>query len=238
MNVTLLSYTPNAVDLLIFTKSTRLGITPDRMAEIKKMSEEEKMAELDYMANTLPSSWEFCDFTFLVEGVSRAYTHQQVRTRTGSYAQQAMRVTDMTDFDYIFTEPNKQSPEALQIINTCCQRIKESYTALKAIGQATEDARGVLPTNIGTNIVVKFNLRSMADLVKSRAGGRTQSEYQAVVNGMVEAILAVYPWAEKFLFAHGKDFFTEIEEFAAKKFTNQAEQWELLKIVDKMRKQL
>jgi hypothetical protein len=76
----------------------------------------------------------------------------------------------------------------------------------------------------------------MVDLAKSRTGGRTQSEYQKVVNAMVDEILRVHPWAEKFFFKHGRDYFAEIEEFAKKKFPDLKERGELLKIVDGMRK--
>ena len=34
---------------------------------------------------------EFCDFTFHIEGVSRALTHQLVRHRLASYAQRSQR---------------------------------------------------------------------------------------------------------------------------------------------------
>ena len=92
MKVTLVSTTPDAAELLLFTKSTRLTMAPSLLAEIHAWPQEKKLAELAYMANTIPSSWEFVDYVFLVEGVSRAYTHQQVRTRAASYAQQTMRV--------------------------------------------------------------------------------------------------------------------------------------------------
>lgn len=236
MKVTLISHTPDAVNLLLFTKSTRLNLSPGLMEEIRAWPEEKKMAELDYMANTIPSSWEFVDYTFLVEGVSRAYTHQQVRTRAASYAQQTMRVLDMGEFDYIHTDANLASPLAVAEIRHCMSLVKKTYNRLIAIGQAPEDARGILPTNISTNIICKFNLRTFVDLAKSRTGGRTQGEYQKVINAMCDEVLKVNPWAEKFLFKHGRDYFAEIEEFAKRKFPDLKERGELLKIVDALRK--
>lgn len=236
MKVTLLNYTQNAVDLLLFTKATRLTLSPSLMAEIAALSDEEKMKQLDYMANTIPSSWEFVDYVFLVEGVSRAYTHQQVRTRAASYAQQTMRVLDMGEFDYVYTDKNLQDETAKDIIDDVLHHIKSAYSKLIDIGHPAEDARGILPTNISTNIVCKFNLRTFVDIAKSRTGGRTQNEYQKVINAMVDEVLRVHPWAEKFLFQQGRDYFNEIEEFAKRKFPDLLERGELLKIVDKMRK--
>lgn len=237
MKVTLISHTPDAVELLLFTKATRLNMTPSLLNDIRNLSQDAKMAELDYMANTIPSSWEFVDYVFLVEGVSRAYTHQQVRTRAASYAQQTMRVLDMGEFDYVYTERNLENKVARASIDLLLDEIKKTYKFLIDIGQAPEDARGILPTNIATNIVCKFNLRTFVDLAKSRTGGRTQSEYQKVVNAMVDEVLAVHPWAEKFLFQQGRDYFAEIEAFAQKEFGgNLLKKGELLKIVDRLRK--
>lgn len=238
MKVTLINHTQEADVLLLFTKATRLTLSPGLLDEIRAKSEEQKMTELEYMANTIPSSWEFVDYVFLVEGVSRAYTHQQVRTRAASYAQQTMRVLEMGEFDYVYTDRNLADPEAKAIIDACNAVIKRAYNDLIRIGQPAEDARGILPTNIATNIVCKFNLRTFVDLAKSRTGGRTQSEYQKVVNAMVDEVLAVHPWAEKFLFQQGRDYFAEIEAFAEREYGgNLLKKGELLKIVDKMRKE-
>lgn len=238
MKVTLISHTQDAENLLLFTKATRLTMSPGLLDEIRNRSHEDKMRELEYMANTIPSSWEFVDYVFLVEGVSRAYTHQQVRTRAASYAQQTMRVLDMGAFDYVFTDRNREDPAAMAIITQHNRKTQETYRSLIGLGQAPEDARGILPTNISTNIVCKFNLRTFVDLAKTRTGGRTQSEYQKVVNAMVDEVLAVHPWADKFLFQQGRDYFAEIEAFAQREYGGDLlKKGELLKIVDKMRKE-
>lgn len=238
MKVTLINYTQDAETLLLFTKATRLNMTPGLLAEIRAKDAVTVNDELAYMANTIPSSWEFVDYVFLVEGVSRAYTHQQVRTRAASYAQQTMRVLDMGDFDYVYTTKNLADPVAKHIIDVVLGVIKTGYRHLIAVGTAPEDARGILPTNIATNIVCKFNLRTFVELAKSRSGGRTQGEYQAVVNAMVDEVLKVHPWAEKFLFAHGRDHYAEIEAFAEREYGHDlVKKGELLKIVDKLRKE-
>lgn len=237
MKVSLINYTHDAEDLLLFTKATRLTLSPGLMEEIKNWDPEKKSAELEYMSNTIPSSWEFVSYVFLVECVSRAYTHQQVRTRSASYAQQTMRVLEMGAYEYIYTDNNLAASGVKDIIDKHKSFTQGTYRTLLALGQAPEDARGVLPTNISTNIVCKFNLRTFADLVKSRTGGRTQSEYQKVINAMVDEVLRVHPWAEKFLFQQGRDHFAEIEAFAHREYGGDLlKKGELLKIVDKMRK--
>ncbi len=239
MKVTLISTTPEAKELLIFTKSTRLTMSPGLMDEIRAWPEEKKMAELEYMANTIPSSWEFVDYVFMIEGVSRAFTHQFVRSRQGSYAQQTMRVLNMGEYDYVYTDRVRNDIQARGIVDIVNENIRLGYNKLIELGLPAEDARGILPTNISTNIVAKFNLRAFVDLAKSRTGGRTQGEYQKVMNAMVDAVLAVHPWAEKFLFQQGRDYFAEIEAFAEREYGGDLlKKGALLKIVDKMRKEL
>lgn len=237
MKVSLISTTPEAKELLIFTKSTRLTMSPGLMDEIRGWPEEKKLAELEYMANTIPSSWEFVDYVFLIEGVSRAFTHQFVRSRQGSYAQQTMRVLNMGEYDYVYTDRVKNDIRARGLVDIANENIRLTYNELIKLGLPAEDARGILPTNISTNIVAKFNLRAFVDLAKSRTGGRTQGEYQKVMNAMCDEVLAVHPWAEKFLFQAGRDYFAEIEKFAEEEYGGDLlKKGRLLKIVDKMRK--
>jgi len=44
---------------------------------------------------------EHASFTFLIEGVSRALTHQLVRHRIASYSQRSQRYVKHADFDYV-----------------------------------------------------------------------------------------------------------------------------------------
>ena len=198
MKVKLVECTPNAKDLLIFTKNTRLLNVEDAYDEIKDWPEEKKQEELDYMLQTIKSSWEFIDYVFEIRDVTRAFTHQFVRTRTGSYAQQSQRTVDMEGFGY-YTPPRISENEiAKAIYDECMQKINEYYHDLREIVPA-EDARGVLPTNIHTNIVAKFNLRTLHETAKSRLSPRAQGEYQQVFKLMVDEVVKVHPWAEPFL---------------------------------------
>jgi thymidylate synthase (FAD) len=237
MKVTLLDYTQDAEDQLIFTKSTRLNMSPGLLDEIRGWPQERKREELRYIANTIKSSWEFVGYTFLIEGVSRAFTHQFVRTRQASYAQQSMRVTDMSRYDFVMPARIEANAEAHELVKALNEQIAAVYaTLITKHNIPAEDARSVLPTNIATNIVARYNLRTFADLAASRLGGRTQDEYRTVMALMVDQVLAVHPWAHEFIFGQqDRDYFNEIEEYARRKFPDLKERGELLKLVDKMR---
>ena len=54
---------------------------------------------------------------------------------------------------------------------------------------------------------------------------------------MIDEVLVVHPWAEKFLFKRDRNYFAEIEAFAEREYGGDLKKkGELLKIVDLMRK--
>lgn len=218
MKVTLLTYTPEARELLLFSKQTRLSMDSGLMDEIRAWPEEKKQAELTYMLGTIESSWEFVDYTFSLTGVSRAFTHQLVRTRDDpfaenmglgpSYAQQSQRTVGMELFEFVMPEvfnTGKENDEedcydaARETVIWTCDKIRTGYQHLIQIGMAPQDARALLPTNVSTNIMFKANLATLSRMAEKRLCSRTQGEYQNVFREMRLAIIAVHPWAEPFL---------------------------------------
>ena len=183
-----------AADIIAYTRSTRLKMSPGLLQEIKDKSWEDVQSELKLAAGTLPSSWEFVQFTFLIEGVTRAFTHQLVRTRTASYAQQAMRIVDMSDFEYA-TGPSITNNKLVRgTYDNTMANAAECYKHLIECGVKSEDARGVLPTNILTNINMSINMRNFINLVRKRGSLRVQDEYRNVCDAMTIEVEKVYPW--------------------------------------------
>jgi flavin-dependent thymidylate synthase len=201
MKVTLINYTQEARELLLFTKQTRLSMDSGLLEEIRQWPEEKKQVELDYMLKTIKSSWEFCNYVFSIEGVSRAFTHQLVRTRSGHYAQQSQRTVNMEGFEYIVPDALTLGFAPLQGLEyrATMNSIRDGYEQLIKLGVNPQDARGVLPTNVSTNIIVGANLRTLSEMAEKRLCYRTQGEYQQVFRLMVDAICKVHLWAEPFL---------------------------------------
>jgi flavin-dependent thymidylate synthase len=235
LKVSLISYTQDAIDLLIFTKRTRLTMSPEGLKEIAGWSVEKKYEELGYMANTIPSSWEFVDYTFMIEGVTRAFTHQLVRTRTASFAQQTMRILDVSEgmgWDYL-TGPSI-TDDITPDYHKVMYDIGIAYKSMIKKGAKIEDARGVLPTNILTNIVMKINMRNFVDLIHKRSSPRVQAEYRDVLSLMEDVVLEVHPWMDMFISrtfdvaAHDLD--AEIAEIE-----DTEKRTRMMKLVDQMR---
>lgn len=207
MKVSLIDYTGAgsydypwyAAKILIYTKNTRLEQSADTRAKVWAMTEPEMLKELDYISKTIRSSWEFIDYTFQINDVTRAFTHQLVRTRTASYAQQAQRVVDMSDFETLMPETVRTNDEAEALWGDCMNNIQIVYRMLKEEGIPAQDCRGVLPTNVLTNIIMKVNLRTLADLLAKRKNLRAQGEYADVAREWERLVLEIHPWTKPFL---------------------------------------
>lgn len=242
--VTLIDYTGagrpdsmrHAANILMFTKATRLNMTPDLLAEIQGNPDRAVAEELAYMAKTIRSSWEFVDLTFLVSGVTRATAQQMTRTRTASFAMQSMRVADVRA---IGVQMNPElSPEHKDIYATSAACSVAAYGLLVDTGAPLEDARGLLPLNTCCNLVVKYNLRSFADVLSARRSLRAQGEYHDIVAQMEAAVLEVWPWAEPF-FADEHAVAIEMLENIAKELggvVGKGHGWEIAKAIDLLRK--
>lgn len=198
MEVKLINHTPDPLTTLIYTKSTRLRMTAAGFDEIAALPMEEKMAELDYMKGTIKSSWEFVDFIFLISGVSRAFTHQLVRHRVGtSFAQQAQRVVDLSEFEYITGPSVAEAGESAEHLwEMSMEQIGTNYHNLVAMGVKRQDARGIIPTNVSTNIIFKANLRTLHEMARIRLCVKAQGEFQDVFRAMRAELVRRWDWME------------------------------------------
>ena len=135
---------------------------------------------------------EFCDFTFHVEGVSRALTHQLVRHRLASYAQRSQRDCGENGFDYV-VPPSLQTAEDVDTYNYMMYTINEFYNDLRAMGLEPEDARMVLPNACCTSIIVTMNARSLLNFFKHRDCNRAQWEIRELSREMMKICKEIAP---------------------------------------------
>lgn len=208
MKVELIRYTQDALDLLLETKNTRMTGKP-----VSEMTESEKQEHWRYMLDTIKSPFDFVDYIFDITAVSKNMTHQMVRTRTGAYQERTSRAQESSAFDAIrpkafeYDDPDRIIGERideqrLKLANTwddAMATIDALYQELRAAGAEIQDARAVLPSNMQTHIMAKFNLRTLQQMASNRLCTRTQGEYQEVFRAMVAEVLKVHPWANPLL---------------------------------------
>ena len=157
--------------------------TPVRQAEfIRKV-----------VASGHESPLEHVKFTFAVEGVSRALTHQLVRHRIASFSQQSQRYVKETDFDYVVPPSIAQDPDlkmrflkTMDMIQASYNHLLETFRTKGKVGEkAYQDVRFVLPQAAETKIVVTMNCRELIHFFQQRCCRRAQWEIKRLADEML-----------------------------------------------------
>ena len=129
---------------------------------------------------------EHAVFTFSVEGVSRALTHQLVRHRVASYSQQSQRYVSMDSSSYVTPHTVEDNLEASKVFDETMDAIWDAYRRLEEIGIPPEDARYLLPNGCTTNITITMNARELLHFFSLRCCNRAQWEIREMADRMLE----------------------------------------------------
>lgn len=217
LNVKLLSHTPDAEKLI--ATAAKLCYSSSDIESLRDGLTEEKIESfLDMLVSIGHESvMEHVSFTFGVEGISRACSHQLVRHRIASYSQKSQRYVNENGFEFITPPAIEEIPEAKAEYDRVIAELTESYEKLaniltekhtaefiaqgmdektarsKASKMANEDARFLLPNACETKIVVTMNVRSLFNFFRHRCCNRAQWEIRAVANEMLRQCMEVAP---------------------------------------------
>ena len=136
---------------------------------------------------------EHVSFTFGIEGVSRALTHQLVRHRIASYSQKSQRYVKHNEgFRYVLPE-SIGSSDLSGKYHEIMEQISAFYDELVFEGIPPEDARYVLPNACETKIIVTMNARELLYFFKIRCCNRAQWEIRDMAEEMLKECLKVAP---------------------------------------------
>jgi flavin-dependent thymidylate synthase len=136
----------------------------------------------------LKAPLEFIDLHFMVENVTRAFTHQMVRQRTAVYAQESLRFAVKED---IAARPGPLISDDKQALNTWNHTIEHVWNGYKSLigqGMPAEEARGLLPHDTLTRLNFKTNLRNLAEHMGNRLCTQAQFEWRLVAAQIKHAI--------------------------------------------------
>lgn len=146
---------------------------------------------------------EHANFTFLIEGVSRALLAQLTRHRIASYSVQSQRYVSMKNkFDYVVPPRIKElGAVAVSEYERQMDTIHDWYcrwqAALLNAGHtkehSNEDARFVLPNAATTRLMVTMNARNLHKFFGLRCCGRAQWEIREMAGLMLEEVKIVAP---------------------------------------------
>lgn len=159
------------------------------------------------------SCLEFAQATFLIE-CSRVATHQLVRHRIASFAQESQRRVEV-DLEEIFIPPLiENSPQAREIFLNAAREAKEAYKKLLTLGIKKEDARYILPQAVKSRILVSMNFRAWRHFLKLRCDAASQWEIREIAKKILEILFDIAPSVfedlyEKFILETRKELLTE-----------------------------
>ncbi|MEM3626803.1 MAG: FAD-dependent thymidylate synthase [Candidatus Bathyarchaeia archaeon] len=186
MKVKLLRYTADAERLCGTAAST--SIRTGSPSEIFEKMDVEKAKQIIKRVTSYGhvSVIEHASFTFSIEGVSRAMTHQLVRHRIASYTQQSQRYVTYDALEKFVTPPSiANNLEAKKAFDETLEKIAETYQGLLKMGIPKEDARFILPNAAKTNIIVTMNARELHHFFNLRCCARSQWEIREVATEML-----------------------------------------------------
>lgn len=133
------------------------------------------------------SVFEHIYFTFKIEGISRACSHQLVRHRHCSFTQRSQRYCSEDGFGVVIPSTIAKVDVKggyMGLVDT----IAENYEELQYIGIPNEDARYVLPNACETSLYLSCNLRELIHMSNERLCMRAQWEIRELVKQMVSLV--------------------------------------------------
>lgn len=202
LKVILLRFTPDPEETVSMAAKLCYS-NSDVTALMEKISKKdqkvfvEKLMKMGHM-----SPVEHASFTFAIEGISRACSHQLVRHRIASYSQQSQRyVNEEAGFDYITPPIIREDTELREYFDNFMAEAQKAYNYLSAKlyekgikGElANQDARFVLPNAAETKIIVTMNARELLHFFRQRCCNRAQWEIRQVAEKMLSLVKKVAP---------------------------------------------
>lgn len=195
MNITLLQHTPDPE--LTVALAARLCYSPVGINELKKrLSVADVSTFLEkIMSLGHQSVLEHISFTFGVDGISRACSHQLVRHRLASYSQQSQRYVEFNcdDFPSVMPDSIACSEHRKSVFDHAMRIAADAYQSLVNDGVPAEDARFVLPNAAETKIMVTMNARELLHFFELRCCERAQWEIRAMAIEMLRLVKPLAP---------------------------------------------
>ena len=134
------------------------------------------------------SVFEHIYFTFKIEGISRACSHQLVRHRHCSFTQRSQRYCSEDGFKVILPPSIEKDYLSECDYEHIVRDIDEAYVELQNSGIPNEDARYILPNACETSLYLSCNLRELIHMSNERLCRRAQWEIRELVQQMVSLV--------------------------------------------------
>jgi thymidylate synthase (FAD) len=175
MKVTLIQATPNPIETISQIASICYDSDPKDPKKLVK----------HLYSNGHHSVFEHIYFTFKIEGISRACSHQLVRHRHCSFTQRSQRYCSEDEFEFVTPKTVKRF---LYSYHCVMDDSSGFYRTVQSKGVPNEDARYILPNACATELYLSCNLRELIHIANERLCNRAQWEIRDLVKEMVALV--------------------------------------------------
>ncbi len=191
--VELLAYTPNP-ERLVAVAARRSYDKRSAMQIWAGMTDAEVARLLQQVIRHGHTSvLEHINFTFALEGISRALSHQLVRHRMASYTQQSQQRADERNAAFIVPPEIEKNSELTKEFQEKVKALAEFYTRAIEVGIPKGQARYILPNACVTQIIMTMNARSLFNLISQRTCGVEEWEFRTLASKIHQILLEVAP---------------------------------------------
>ncbi len=132
-------------------------------------------------------------FTFAIEGISRACSHQLVRHRVASFSQQSQRYIQVKKLGEHVVTPSIVAEKVRESFDAFIAEASNAYTELVEAGVPKEDARFVLPNATETSLLMTLDGGSLMHFFGLRLCSRAQWEVRAMAEEMLKQVRSAEP---------------------------------------------
>jgi flavin-dependent thymidylate synthase len=188
--VFLLNATPDPLGTMALDMRMYRG---DPVYDLGEITDEQRRWAWEELSKTaLNTPFEGVNLKFMIEAVTRSFTHQLVRQRVGAYyVQESLRFAVKRGLAQEIALPpsiNEKDEGPYAIWQQAVQHIDQAYNQLVDAGIPAEDARGLLPHATTTRVIYHTNLRALFEHAGNRLCTQAQFEWRSVFMGIMKAI--------------------------------------------------
>lgn len=197
MKITLLNFTPNPEKTIVLAAKLCYSDSSISQLEdkVKDVSVEKFLNKILQMGHL--SVLEHSNFTFGIEGISRATSHQLVRHRLASYSQQSQRYVKFKEPEFVIPPSIKSNDGITKKFSDTVESLYDFYQEMLNAGIPAEDARYIFPNAATTKIIVTMNARELLHFFGLRTCERAQWEIREMAKKMLSLVKKEAPFIFK-----------------------------------------
>ena len=201
MQVKILAHTPNPERLVAAAAKLCYSSSPvdEIMENLTDEAVEKFLTKLVDMGHESPT--EHASFTFMIDGITRACSHQLVRHRLMSFSQRSQRYVNESGFQYVVPQEIQNNESTRRYFHGLMSDLDDAYIHLveklreagRTKEEANESARAILPNACTTSLVLTANARELMHFFNKRCCSRAQDEIRSVADEMLRQCKEVAP---------------------------------------------